>query len=93
VSWMNGLDRYRPILSQLSMARPLEYKSVTCGISVDKRGIPDAVAGSLKLCSAILVYFDQCYFQIQYLIDAIRPCMQHVPPLGALRSVFRSICM
>lgn len=62
VSWMNGLDHYRPILSRLSMARPLEYRSVTCGISVDKRGVPDAVAGSLELGSAMFaVYFDQCF--------------------------------
>lgn len=50
---MNGLDHYLPILSQLSMARPLEYRSVTCGISVDKRGVPDAVVGSLELGSAM----------------------------------------
>jgi hypothetical protein len=60
VSWMHGLDRYRSILSQLSMARPLEYKSVPYGICVDRRGIPDAVTGSLEPGSAIsTVYFDR----------------------------------
>jgi hypothetical protein len=53
VSWMYGLDHSRSTLSQLSMARPLEYKLVLYGISVDRRGIPDAVVGSLEPGSAI----------------------------------------